>query len=497
MYCGMDLGTSGIKCGIFDPQGRRLGMGRHPVRLHRGKEPGSAYAYPSEWATAAREALAAALSESGLAPSSIRAIALSGNGPTLVALGADGQPVCPALSWMDRRAKAQAERIAALSGRPVDPSFYLPKALRLLEGAAEGMASKKAPALFMSGPEYLAHVLGADPVSYLPDPYYESYIWDRPSADALGLEPSLFPPYVRPGELIGRVSAAAAERFGLAAGTPIAAAFPDFLAALAGSGTMRPGMACDRSGSSEALNLCAAAPFGDRRLFSLPHAVAGLWNQSGGVSTSGKAMEWLGGIFSHGTGRGKAGGSGRKDGFRKGVFADFRAARPGAGGALFLPYLSGERAPLWEPSLRASFVGLSLDVGRRDLARAVAEGIVYGIRYWSDIMAEGQGAPELIRCSGGGAKDDELCALKADILGIAVEVPETPECETLGDACAAAVALGDYADIASAAGAMVRPGKRFLPSPALRPLYDDAYGRWRQALRAQLDGLPPAPQGML
>lgn len=472
MYCGIDLGSSSLKCALFDESGARLGLGWAPVGLYHDAS-GAALADTAEWERALADALAQALAQSRRPAADIRALALSGNGPTLVACGADGRALGMAISWMDRRAAPQAERIAAKVGRKIDPAFYLAKALAELERRADAP-----PSLFFSGPEYLAHRLGADPVSYLPDDYYEPYIWDLGAADAMGLARGLFPPYVRPCSAIGGVSRAAAERFGLKPSTPIAAGYPDFLATLVGSASMKPGMVCDRSGSSEALNLCARAPFKDGRLFSLPHAAAGLWNLSGGVSTSGKALEW----FSKLAGYSGLGGDS--------LYQDFQAASPGAGGALFLPYLAGERAPLWAPGLRGGFVGLGLTHGRRELARAAVEGIVFGLKLALGVMAEGDEAPALIRCTGGAARNDALCQLKADALGLAVELPETPEAETLGDACAAAVALGDYASVAEAAASMVRCRRRFEPGADAAVIYEDGYGRWRVALEYALAAAP-------
>lgn len=467
MLCGIDLGTSSLKCAFFDDSGRSLGLGVAPVGLYHGEERGEFCADPLEWARAAAEAIGQALVASGRSASDIEAVSVSGNGPTLVAVGADDRPIGGALSWMDRRATDQAARAEAVAGRPVDPSFYLPKAMKVLEERPEGEVRR-----FFSAPEYLAFLMGAEPVSYLVDPYFETYVWDLETAGKLGLSASLFPRYVGPCVIIGTVSARASAVFGLPAGAPISSSYPDFLAALIGSGTVRPGMACDRSGSSEALNLCASAPFPDIRLFSLPHAQPGLWNLSGGLSTSGKALEW----FSR-----QGGYSGIE---ADTIYQDFLSATPGARGALFLPYLAGERAPLWNPDLRGAFVGLSLEHGRKELARAVVESLAYGLRLVAEIMAECPTPPELIRCSGGAARNEALCALKADVLGLAVEVPETPECETLGDACAAAIALGRYANIAEAVRAMVRPRNRYEPDVRNAAIHDDTYGRWKEALLA-------------
>lgn len=471
MYCGIDIGTSSIKCLLVDENGSRRGLGRAPVGLYRGD---AGYeADPLEWLKACAAAYAEASEATGLGEAGLRdrlrAVAISGNGPTLVAAGRDGLPVGRACSWMDRSAVAEAARVSEAAGRAVDPSFYLPKALRVLGSEAGGSVSK-----FFSGPEYLAFTLGAAPVSYLVDDYYDAFVWDRATGARLGLDSALFPPYVDPAKVIGEVSANAAEAVGLPAGLPIVSGFPDFLAALVGSGAVSPGLACDRSGSSEALNVCAQRPFPDRSIFSLPHAVRGLWNLSGGLSTSGKALEWFSGV---------AGYSGIGS---DSVYQDAERVAAGADGLLFLPYLAGERAPLWNSSLRGAFFGLSLAHGRREMARAVVESLAYGLRLAADRIRGGEFRIDVARCSGGAARDSMLCAIKADVLGIAIEVPENPECEAMGDACACAVALSEHASLKDASNAMVRIASRYEPDDASSAIYEERFVAWKDALDAAI-----------
>ena len=467
MYCGIDIGTSAIKCAIIDEGGAVVGFGRAEVGLYRGAHPDAWESDPAEWLKATANAFGQAATVPGYEPSKLRGLAISGNGPTLVAAGADGLPIGLASSWMDRSAVSEADRVSATAGRRIDPSFYLPKALKLIESPL-GSSIKR----FFSGPEYLAFMLGAMPVSFLPDPFYDQHIWALETATALGLDETLFPPYIAPARIIGQVSTQAAEATGLPAGLPLVSAFPDFLAALAGSGTVRPGMACDRSGSSEALNLCATKPFPDQSIFSLPHAVPGLWNLSGGLSTSGKALEW----FS----RAGAYSGSETDTLNH----DASQVAPGAEGVLFLPYLTGERAPLWNKDIRGAFFGLSLNNGRKEMARAVLESIAFALRLSAERMAEGGFTIDIVRCSGGAAKDSTLNAIKAGVLKVPVEIPLLSDSEPVGDACAVAVALGDQPSLEEASKVLVGIGKIFKPDPALTSLYDDRYGAWKNALDA-------------
>ncbi len=474
MLCGIDLGTSSVKVAIVDEHGALMGFGKSVLGHGQGGNTEDLRAEPSEWSRAAAEACRLATSQAAetdawAAGRRVMAVAVSGNGPTLVAVDRDGRPVGRALSWLDRSSPAEADRASALAGHRIDPSSYLPKALRLFEEDRKGPGSI---ARFFSGPEYLAHTLGAAPASYLADPYYERYTWHLEVAAALGMEASLFPPYMKPAQVMGETREDEATLYGLPAGIPIVSAYPDFLAALVGSNTTSPGQACDRTGSSEALNLCATKPFTDERLFSLPHAVGGLWNVSGGLSTSGKALEWYASA---------AGYTGQR---AAELFPDFAAAAPGAGGVMFLPYLAGERAPLWDPALRGAFTGLSLSTGRREMTRAVVESFAYGLRLVANRMRDGGLAPRTVRCSGGAAHNDALNALKANVLAMPVETNAIPDCEPVGDACACAVALGLHPDLATASAAMAKPRRTFHPDPELVKRYDEGYHLWREALEA-------------
>ena len=471
MYCGIDIGTSSVKCLLVDESGTMLGTGRSPVGLYKGEL--GYEADPLEWLKSVAAAYAEAVAATGFGESGIKArlrgVSVSGNGPTLVAVGRDGLPVGRASSWMDRSAVKAAATVSQAAGRTVDPSFYLPKAVRAL-----GLAGAENIAMFFSGPEYLAFTLGASPVSYLADDFYDSFVWDRQVLRRLGLDDSRFPPYVAPAERIGSVSVHASEAIGLPAGLPIISGFPDFLAALVGSGAVSPGIACDRSGSSEALNVCATRPFPDPGVFSLPHAIRGCWNLSGGLTTSGKALEWFSGVSGYS-------GIGSDS-----VFQEAERVAAGAGGILFLPYMAGERAPIWNPELRGAFMGLSLSHGRQDLARAVVESIAFGLRLAADRIRGGGFSIDVTRCSGGAARDDVLCAIKADVLRMPVEVPRTPECEAMGDACACSVALRDHADLKEASEAMVRVESRFEPDTSKQALYDERYAEWKDFLEATL-----------
>lgn len=476
-YLAFDIGSSSVKAALIGEDGSLLGASRRglpPIRAEGERHESDAGAWVEASFAAGAEAVAAGRTTigrpagDGAAPD-VRALAVSGNGPTLVATGAAGESLGPALSWLDRRAEAEAAELSAFVGMAIDPSFYLPKACYIWRRSGEAERSRLR--WFFSCPEHFAFMLSGEATAYLPHPGYEPYIWNPSMIAALGLPADRFPRFAAPGEVIGRLTRPAALRLGLAAGIPVVAAYPDFLAAIVGAGAVESGLACDRTGSSEALNLCAPRPFSDSRLFSLPHAVSGLWNVSGGVSTSGSGLERVASILGLEV---------------PGLIAEARCARPGCSGLGFLPYLSGERAPLWDSSRRGAFFGLSMQAGRPELCRAACEGIAYGLRLAAELAAS-DGLPlGLVRASGRAAGEDFLCGLKADILGVGLEVPELLDCELAGDAAAMALALGDAQGLAQAAKALVRVARRFEPEP--RGEYEEGFAAYKAAVEA-LEGV--------
>ena len=281
----------------------------------------------------------------------------------------------------------------------------MPKALRLWRAGSETLRGKLR--WFFSCPEYLEYALCGEARTYLPHPGYEPYIWNVEMIAALGLPTERFPPFVAPATIIGRLLPLPAERLGLPAGVPIVSGFPDFLAAIVGSASVRIGIACDRSGTPEAINLCTDRPFPNRALLSLPHPMDGLWNVSGGVSTAGAALEWLAKIFSS---RCRADGDERGRGPRR----DARFRLPAPAASYSCPISRASARPLWDASRRAAFVGLALEQGRPEMARAAAESLAYGLKLASD-FALAEGMPfDLMRVSGQAGGEDLLCEIKAD-----------------------------------------------------------------------------------
>jgi xylulokinase len=472
---GIDLGTSTVKAGLFSSEGKLLSLRSRPlidgVRSAKSIPPGSPGIDADAWVDAAfallRELSSVAIESYGQDP--VEALSVSGNGPTLVAVDKDGKPLMPALVWSDRRALEESAEISRLAGRHVDPAFYLPKALRLMRRETRLYDET---ACFMPCPEYLAFRLTGIRHAVLPAPGYEPFIHGKAILEGAGLDPDKFPPLAVPGASLGRLIEDAAKSSGLPRSCRVAAGLPDFLSALLGSGVTAPGIALDRSGSSEALNLCSTRPFPTETLFSLPHPVAGLFNVSGGVSTSGSALDWLSRLL---------GTSGPSSGMDENVLETLSAIEPGSEGLLFLPYLEGERAPLWDPLARGAFVGLKASHGKTQLLRALLESVAFALR---DIEAtmEGAGlAVDEIRAAGGPSRNRLWTKIKADVLGRKIVLPESSEAEIAGSAAIALASISRFPSIIQASAAVSRVATVVEPDMAAHGRYEEPFGLFLKA----------------
>ena len=463
MILAFDLGTTIFKGALLSDTGEFRGLANRNIAGARGAGIGRYEADTREWKSAFRGIATELLSGTDLP---IRAVAISGNGPTLVPVDRSGAFMDPVMTWMDRRGGLEAEEIDRVQEFHIDPSFLLPKALWLRNHRPEIYEKTRH---FLNCPEAMGFWLTGEAATIVPGPYLQRYFWDTELLGKLGMDHHKFPMFAEPGTVLGSVSPRGAEESGLPAGLPLVMSGPDFIVTLLGTASVYPGRACDRSGTSEGINLCSRQYNPDSRLMCYEHVVEPWFNISGIISTSGKALEWFKTAVDH----------------RNMDYTDFlREAgdvASGSGGLLFLPYLTGERAPLWDRNARGAFIGLGLNHGSAEMGRAVLESVGYAIRDVAEVMAENGGVTEELRITGGPSKSRLWNQIKADITGKRILVPESCESELLGNLILALRALGDTDDMAAAADNIVRIREVFEPRRDLRGRYDDMFGLYRRA----------------
>jgi len=262
----------------------------------------------------------------------------------------------------------------------------------------------------------------------------------------------------------------AAADTGLPAGIPVVAGGPDFIVSLIGTATVSPRRACDRAGTSEGVNLCWEKGLKrDPRLLYMPHFIPPYENISGVISSTGGAVSWFAGIAGIDY---------------EGFFDLVASASPGAGSLIFLPYLSGERAPHWDPEARGAFLGLSTGHGRPEMARAVAESTGFAMRDVIGAMESTGAEVGELAATGQPSGNGVWNQIKADITGKRIAVPAFRESELLGGFCLGLVAMGDFWRVDEAARSLVAFDRVYEPDARLKPLYDELYGAYAEAYPA-------------
>ncbi|HET6488041.1 MAG TPA: FGGY-family carbohydrate kinase [Spirochaetia bacterium] len=471
MLLVFDVGTTALKGALFTRGGQMHGRAERPLALIPSADPLVQECDALEWVSALREVVAELLGaradrSGGRIEGPIQAVVVSGNGPTLVAVDGSGQPVAPAMTWMDRRGTEEAAIVSRKAGGPVDATFYLPKALWLFRNRPD---LYERTTHFLPCPEFLSFLMTGEALTFLPAPQFARYIWGPSLIAAVGMDPTRFPPFVSCGTKIGSVTETGEARLGIPRGVPVVAGGPDFVVSLLGTATVRTGRACIRSGTSEGVNVVWPTAIADPRLLSLGHVIPGLFNISGSISTSGKALEW----FRRLTGETRLA--------YEEIFRRIEEVPPGARGLLFLPYLTGERAPLWDASARGAFLGLSLSHGLPEMTRAVAESTGFAIRDVMEVMTEDGLSIRDLRITGTPSRSPVWNQIKADITGHPILAPAILDSDLAGDASLALFALGDYPSLVDASEAIVSMGTTYEPRSQYRSRYDELFSAYRQA----------------
>ncbi len=485
---GLDIGTSSIKAAGFDRNGCLLSKASIPIVLH-SPAPGWAEQEPGDWWDAVCIVLKEILKN--ISPTRVAALGLSGQCPGHALVGADQKSIGRAIIWQDQRAveeaawlvqettPAQAVRWVG-TGSLADATCPPARLLWLKKHRTEDwqrtvsvLQPKDYIALQLTGKtgtdRHSAYCL-ANPESGLYNPEYFA---------ALGLPLDKMPPALRPTEVLGQVTKPASLQVGLETGTPVVIGTIDAYCDNLAGGVIYPDRAVDVAGTSEIVSLAV-----EEKLEADPRAGTGTTTgvfparlDGGGIflcgptQAGGDTLRWLFNCFySEFT---------STINYAK-METEARSAPAGCDGLVFLPYLNGERAPLWDSNARGAFIGLTFHHDRRHCTRAVYESIGFAIRHILEISekAAGRKAPELVVC-GGGSRSAFWNQVKADILQRPVRPTAVSETGCLGAAILASVGTGFYPDLKEACDRMILFNDTLNPDPSLKEVYEAGYRAYR------------------
>ncbi|MGD8683958.1 MAG: xylulokinase [Chloroflexota bacterium] len=489
-----DLGTSGDKASLHAADGRLLAAhtAHYPVDFGPG---GKAEQDPADWWAGVCEATRALLAETATDPADVACVAMSGQMMGAVLVDAQGDAVRPAVIWADTRAQAETRALAAavgaergyrLLGHRLDPTCSLPKMMWLREHDAEAWARTS---VVLQAKDYLTLRLTGrrciDPSDASGTNAYDqlSGEWSDELLDAAGIDRGLMPEIVPSASVAGGLTRAAAAATGLLEGTPVVVGGADGCTSALGVGLVGADSgAVVTLGTSAWISMIADEPVRDpeARVITFDHVVPDHFVPLGAMQSAGASLGWF---------TSTVGVDGR-DGMARLVAeaAEVEAARDGL---FFLPYLLGERAPIWDANARGTFIGISHSHRSAHLARAVLEGVAFNLYGIMRALAEVVRPIDGIDAVGGGANSDAWLQIMADTWGVPVRRRTiVDEANSLGAAVVGGIAVG-LIDDWSAARALSGTEAVFEPDDARHASALRGYARFTDAYQRLKDWFAP------
>ena len=477
---GIDIGTSSCKAALFERDGRIVGQTTRDYPVFY-PHPGWAEQNPEDWWEAVCAAVRSLLAKHSIPPAEIAGIGVDGQSWSAIAVDAKGQVLANTPIWMDTRAeeccrdlreRIGEKRLFQVCGNPLKPSYTLPKVQWYGKYRPEDY--QKTEQILQSNGFIVYRLTGVRSQDKSQGYGWHCFAmrrgdWDRALCGELGIPPSLLPEIYDCHQVVGRVTAQAAEKTGLAEGTPVVAGGLDAACGALGAGVLHAGETQEQGGQAGGMSICLEEYQSDERLILGCHVVPDRWLLQGGTVGGGGVLRWFDREFGNGN-------------FKE---LDALAAEvpPGSDGVVFLPYLAGERSPIWNPQAKGVYYGLDFSKTKGHFVRAALEGVGYSLKHNLDTAEQAGAVVEELLAVGGAANSGLWTQMKADITGKPVKVPTSDAATTLGAALLAGVGVGFYRDFEEAVGSTVKITREYQPNSETQPVYRQGYQRYLELYR--------------
>lgn len=472
---GIDFGGGAAKATLLDEKG--MVTAEYSVEYPTGHPvPGACEQEPADWWEALCCCTHAVLTRGQIGAEAIVAVALDSATHSAVVCGENMVPLRPCIHWTDTRSHAQAERLREAYGAEIfrktyhypDTIWTLPQLLWLFEKEPELYAEIRYVLFEKDWLRYkLTGVYCTDHIDAAGSMLYDctQRMWDRDLCALAGLKPEILPPLCEPTDVIGSVTADAAEKTGLCAGTPVLCGTTDTCMEVLASGAVGKGDMTVKLATAGRICMITDRAYPDRNLVNYLHAVPGLWYPGTATKAAASALRWYRDTFG-------------------GNYSDLDSAAGqipvGCEGLMFHPYLNGELTPYADPCLCGSFVGVRSTHRKAHFDRAVLEGVALSLldcyRYIDALGIPHRSTATLI---GGGAKSVLWRQIVADCLGISLTVTQNSD-SSLGSALLAGVVSGLFPNLDAAIKKTVRTVATVSPNLANTERYAALFQTYRR-----------------
>ena len=480
---GIDIGTSACKVAIFDKNGNVLSTSNGGYEVYY-PQPGWAEQNPEEWWTAVCGAIQEAMDKGQIQPEEIAGVGIDGQSWSAIAVDKEGNVLTNTPIWMDTRAKdicdelnekVGADTIFKLSGNSLQPSYTTAKIIWYQRNMPE--VYEKIYKILQSN-SYIAYKLTGNMTQDVSQGYglhcfdMHTGTWDAGMCEALGIPMEILPDIHACHDVVGTVTEKAAKESGLAIGTPVVAGGLDAACGTLGTGVIHNGETQEQGGQAGGMSICTDTYKADARLILGYHVVPNCWLLQGGTTGGGGVMRWLEREF---------GDFERVEGesLGKSSLQLFNEAAeqvaPGSDGVIFLPYMSGERSPIWDPDAKGVFYGLDFSKTKAHFVRAAMEGVAYSLKHNLEVAKEAGADVIELRAMGGSANSLLWTQIKSDVTGKPIVVPSSDTATTLGAVILAGVGVGMYQDFEEAVALTVENKRSHEPNMDNAEVYEKNY----------------------
>jgi xylulokinase len=490
----LDVGTSSTKTALWDEEGRIIAQAAYDYALHR-PDPLWAEIDANVWWKAVCSTCAEVTAKAAINPRDIAGIGLDGVGWTLIPVDRQAHPLYPAIIWLDRRADEEtrwlnalpnADELVGLVANPIDSAYITPKLLWLKRHQPEIFESAHR---FLTASGFLvARLTGEFTCDYTQAYGYHFFDiaherWDESAAGELGIPLEKMPPLFPCTTIAGEVTAIAAAETGLAPGIPVIVGCLDAASGALGAGVTRLQQTNEQGGQAGGMAVSLDHVIVEPELIFSHHVVPGQYLLQAGT-TGGGSLGWFRDLLA------QADPSAAKISFE--LLSQQVAHTPaGAHGVIFIPYMAGERTPLWNSHARGVFFGLSYSSTRGDLLRAIMEGCAFAV-YDNLRIAEERGIA-VTEClgSGGATRSDVWCQIKADIYNkpftVARLVDGSEGGHSLGLFALAAYAVGLTDQVGACVERLLPNRRTFEPSVEHQAMYEELFQVYYRVSRRILE----------
>lgn len=442
LLLGIDIGTSACKVAVFNEDGQVLANSNRPYEVYY-PAPGWVEQDAEEWWEAICLAVKDVLAVPEIDAGDICCIGIDGQSWSAIPVDRDGNVLARTPIWMDTRARdiclrvkseLGEDRIFDIAGNDFLPSYTTPKIVWFRENCPD-VYSKTYK--FMQSNSFIAYkltgVFSQDKSQLYGIHFYDLHkmAYDKELAGELGINIESIPEIYDCDAIIGHVSPEASRITGLLQGTPVVAGGLDAACGTLGAGVYKPGQTQEQGGQAGGMSICTADARADKKLILSPHVVPGLFLLQGGTVGGGGLLKWFRAELA-------------KDMSFDEITAEAENIPAGADGVVFLPYMAGERSPIWDPDAKGVFYGLGYDKTRGHMIRAVLEGEAYSLQHNLDIAAQAGAKVDVLNAMGGSANSLLWTQIKSDVTGKKIVIPTSDTATTLGAVILAGIGCGIY-----------------------------------------------------